>query len=591
MGAGDVLLRALKEFNERKTDEIEADEPPPLYALTPIRYVIELDGQGRPLGRRPIDTADPSDPRSRRGQRKAAPQVVRSSGVKPLLLADKSDYVLGIAADPGRASRADACHSAFIEILERCAQETGSADVRAVLEFVRGDPVAQLELPDGFDTGATVTFTVDGRFPIDEPAVQRFWADAHDPGSRGGPVMQCIVCGQERAVVSPLPGKVKGIPGGQTAGTALISANAAAFESYGLEGSLIAPTCSSCAEGFTRGLNKLISEPETRVVVGPAVFVFWTRRPTTFDFRSTAVEARPEAVQKLLKGVRSGRPGADVDANDFYATVLSGSGGRAVVRDWIDTTVGTAMENVGRWFERQRITDQWADTFRPLGLYALAMTTVRDARDLSPVVTRTLLRGVMTGSPLPSTLLGQVVQRCRADQKVDRPHAAMIKLVLLSQSREEGDVMVALREDHPSVAYQCGRLFAVLESAQRAALGDVGASIVDRFYGSASSAPLTVFPRLLSGVQPHLSKLQRDRPGAWHAIQDRLAGVLDMIGPDAGFPTTLTLPDQGLFALGYYHQRSADRAKMKDATERKRQAKDERAENLTPGDGVEDDQV
>lgn len=581
--ATDVLLRVLKEFHERTADDL-----PPLYARTPIRYIIQLDGQGKPLGRRPIDTSDPSSPGTRRGQRYPAPQIVRSSGIKPLLLADKADYVLGFTPEGSKPERVAAAHRAFTAIVGRCTQETGSADVRAVLAFLQDEPLSALDLPPDFDPGATITFTVDGRSPIDEPAVRSFWASLHDPGSRGGPTMQCIVCGEMRPVVTRLPGKIKGIPGGQTSGTALISANAPAFESYGLEASLVAPTCSPCAEGFTRGLNALLGARESRVTLGASVFVFWTRRRTTFDFRATAVEAQPEAVQDLLEAVTVGRRAPDLDANAFYAATLSGSGGRAVVRDWIDTTVGRATMNTARWYERQRIADPWADAFRPLGLYALAMTTVRDLRDLPSTTLRILLRGVLTGAPLPTTLLGQAVQRCRAEQKVDRPHAAMIKLVLLSRSKEEGDLMVALREDHPSVAYQCGRLLAVLESAQRAALGDVGAGIIDRFYGTASSAPLTVFPRLLRGVQPHLGKLQRDRPAAWHAIQDRLAGVMAKIDPDVGFPTTLHLSDQGLFALGYYHQRAADSTRAKAASERKRGSKAAISEESDVDQGVAD---
>lgn len=562
-----MLLRALKEYHERQPDEL-----PPLYADAPIRYVIELDPAGKLVSRQPIDTADPGAREARRGKRKPAPQVVRSSGITPLLLADKADYVLGFTPATGKAERAAAAHGAFVDLLKRCAAETDSADVRAVTTFLRSDPLRQLTLPADFDPSATITFTVAGRFPIDDPAVRRFWWETHDPGTRGGPQMQCIVCGEHRHVVSRLPSKVKGIPGGQTSGTALISANARAFESYGLHASLVAPTCSPCAESFTRGLNSLLADPASRVLLGPSVFVFWTRTPAPFAFRSTVVEARPEAVRNLLQSVSRGSRDPALDTNGFYATVLSGSGGRAVVREWIDITVGKAMENVALWFERQRIVDPWEDEPRPLGLYALAMTTVRDQRDMPPTILRTMLRGAVTAAPLPWTLLEQVVRRCRAEQKVDRPHAAAIKLVLLSRTKAGGGTMVALNEEHPNVAYQLGRLFAVLESVQRSALGDVGAGIVDRFYGTASSAPLTVFPRLLRGVQPHLGKLERDRPGVWRALQDRLTNVLDHIDPIGGFPTTLAIEGQGLFALGYYHQRAADRVRAREGAARKRQA-------------------
>jgi CRISPR-associated protein Csd1 len=81
----------------------------------------------------------------------------------------------------------------------------------------------------------------------------------------------------------------------------------------------------------------------------------------------------------------------------------------------------------------------------------------------------------------------------------------------------------------------------------------VNATIVDRFYGTASSAPASVFGRLMRGLQPHLSKLERDRKGAWVGLQRRMEEVTRDLGT---FPRTLTLQEQGLFALGYYHERA-----------------------------------
>jgi CRISPR-associated protein Csd1 len=120
--------------------------------------------------------------------------------------------------------------------------------------------------------------------------------------------------------------------------------------------------------------------------------------------------------------------------------------------------------------------------------------------------------------------------------------------------------MVELQTDHPEAAYHCGRLLAVLESIQRKALGNINATVVDRFYGTASTAPASVFGRLLRGAQPHLSKLHRDLPGTGHALQQSLEDVLAEL---PAFPHTLDLKQQGLFALGYYHQRAYDRAQAR----------------------------
>ncbi len=125
--------------------------------------------------------------------------------------------------------------------------------------------------------------------------------------------------------------------------------------------------------------------------------------------------------------------------------------------------------------------------------------------------------------------------------------------------------MIQLDPENMNPAYRCGRLLAVLEETQRQAIGK--ATIVERFFGTASSAPASVFGRLLRGAQPHLSKLERDRPGAYRALQNRLEEVQ---GGLSGFPRTLMLEDQAIFALGYYHQRAYDRGQARENAERRK---------------------
>jgi len=563
-----MLLQRLREYSQR------LDLPPTLYAEAPVRYIIELDSGGPLLNPRPTDTADPASPRTRRGTRRLVPQVQRASGIKPLLLADKADYVLGLAGAGAKKERVLACHRAFLELLERCAIQTEEPAVLAVQRFLRSDPLRQLDLGDSFDPGATMTFRVGGLFPIDLPSVRAFWAVENDPALRSAPVMQCLICGEERPVLNRLQAKIKGVPGGQTSGTSIISANAEAFESYGLSASLIAPTCADCGERFTKAANELLTNERHHFRLGGAAFIYWTREEVEFDLRTLISDAKPEDVRALWESMRTGRPPADVDATQFYATILSASGGRAVVRDWIDTTVGQVKRHLvgpGGWFPRQAIVGPWGEEPQPLGLYALAAATVRDAaRELAPPTPRALLRSALTAVPLPPGLLYQAVRRNRAEQGVTRPRAALIKLVLLGQGgNEKEDFMVQLDPDNPSPAYRCGRLLSVLETVQRLAVPGVNSTIVDRFFGTASSAPASVFPRLLRGAQPHLAKMKRDKPGAHIALQRRLEEILDGIAA-SGFPRILTLEEQGIFALGYYHQRAHDRGQAREASERRK---------------------
>lgn len=562
-----MLLQRLRDYSAR------LDLPPTLYAESPVRYIIELDASGRLLNPSPTDTADPSSARTRRGQRRLVPQVQRSSGLKPLLLADKADYTLGYASDTAKPDRVKQCHEAFMSLLGRCVEATREPSVAAVQRFLTSEPLSQLELPDDFDPGGLITFRVDGVFPIDLPSVQKFWAQENDPAAKSAPVMQCLVCGRDQPVLDRLQAKLKGVPGGQPSGTSIISANEEAFESYGLEASLIAPTCADCGDKFAKAANELLASENSRYVLGGAAFIFWTKERVDFNPLTYLRDPQPEQVQTLLNALKSGKDQA-VDsvenASAFYATSLSGSGGRAVVRDWIDTTVGNAKEHLRLWFRRQRIVGPYGEDPQPLGLYPLAAATVRDASDLAPPVPREMLRAALTGTPLPQSLLFQAVKRNRAEQTITRPRAALIKAVWLSHHpSEEEDHMVQLDPDNPSAAYRCGRLFAVLEQAQRLAVPGIKATIADRFFGTASSAPASVFGRLLRGAQPHLAKLERDRPGAAFALQRRLEEIQAGI-PAAGYPRTLALEDQGLFALGYYHQRAFDRAQAREAAERRK---------------------
>jgi CRISPR-associated protein Csd1 len=571
-----MLVEQLKVYAEERMKP-----QPTLYSEAPVRYLIDLDSKGHLLISAPIDTADPTNRRTRRGTPRLVPQIQRAASVKPLLLVDKADYVFGVARPSDspltdvqrrkKEQRVAACNDAYLDLVDRCFRATGEPTVGAVLTFLRNDPLAHLNLADSVDLGALICFRVDGIFPTDLPSVQAFWATEHAPSEApdsSSPTMQCATCGEQRPVLERLQAKIKGVPGGQTSGTALISANAPAFESYGLHSSLISPTCARCGEYFTLALNELLAKESNRLYLGGTVMVCWTRRDVGFDFFDAISEPSLEQVRALIDArfkPRSALP--EVDETAFYSVNLSGSGGRTVVRDWIDTTVGNAKRQMGAWFARQGIVGEYGEAPRPLGIYALAAATARELKDVPPTIPRIFLRSVLLDTPLPWNLLAETIRRCHAEQRVTRQQATLIKLVLKSHEpvREEDD-MIQLNTDHPSAAYQCGRALAVLERAQRLAIPGIKATVVDRFYGTASTAPTSVFPRLLSGSKPHLAKLERDRPAAYHALQNRLEEILSHL---AGFPAALTLQDQGLFALGYYHQRASDRAQARAAAERR----------------------
>lgn len=556
-----MLLQRLAEYAGRAPSGV-----PARHKLTAVKYMLFLQEDGSLL--QFVEQSD-GDERGKknRGKTMVTPIVARTAGVKANLLVDNAEYVLGIARDPAKAAKAPERHRAFVEQVRHCAERTGDPAVRSVLTFVESVDPATLEPPADFDANANITFTVvtvggDVR-PIESERVQQYWAGLKEAGADAEIIFECLVCGTRGPVERTLELKVKGIPFGQATGTALISANKDAFTSFGLKQSENSPICGRCGESFSAALNTLIAEPATHYRVGPVQYVFWTKEPVGLswgDFFANPDTAQVRALMESALGGRAG--GTEIDATPFYATALSASGGRAVVRDWLETTVGSAKAHLARYFRLQNLVDWNGEPGAPLSVSRLTNATLRIPKgandEASPNVPRALLRVAIGGGLLSESLLAEAVRRNRAEQRVLRDRAVLIKMTLASRRRdEEGrDWMVELDESTDDPAYLCGRLLAVLDAIQYAALGNVNATAVDRFYGTASSAPITVFPRLINGATPHLGKLRRERRGTYLALDGQMQAVLERLRRN--FPAVLTLEQQGLFALGFYHQKAAD---------------------------------
>lgn len=578
-----MLLEALVKYAEL---ELGQKLPPSGYQMQPVRYVIDLSSDGQYLG--PI--RDTASKEATRGEQRLAPHVKRSVGIAPKLLADTGEYVLGIPRNdprkPPKPERVAEQHRQFVEMVRACADATGEPAVRAVATFLEaGALIPEADLA-GFDAGQTITFRVDGRFPIDLPAVRSWWADqraAPAAKERGEPVPQdvCMVCGEQGPVLKVHPLKIKGIPGGQILKD-LISANAKAFESYGLSGSQIAPTCARCAEAYGNALNALLADKSTSIWTGNLAYAFWVEPQPKNDapadlFAPVALMTRPQEhaaeVRAMMTTVFSGHTDAlNIDPRRFYAVALGASGARAVVKDWIDTTVGEAKARIVRYFQCQELVDWNGGEGSYLPFHWIANSTVHEKGTPAPLVGKSLIRFAFAGDPLPMELLHLAVRRNRAEQAVRRERAVLIKMVLCSRGivpPEEQRDMVGLNPDDPHPAYQCGRLLETLNQIQYAALGKTNTTVVSRYYGAASASPQTVFPNLIRLSGAHLRRMQRDTPTAHTRLERQLNEIMGRLG--SSFPKMFNAEDQGRFALGFYHQR-AQRQHDIDVARAKREA-------------------
>jgi CRISPR-associated protein Csd1 len=207
---------------------------------------------------------------------------------------------------------------------------------------------------------------------------------------------------------------------------------------------------------------------------------------------------------------------------------------------------------------------QYPSLFRLLA----AVAVQNKADNIPPNLGGAIVDAIFAGPdvPYPALWLNAAVGRCRSEQNVNYLRAAAIKACLNRQIRRatasavaapsfplpEKEFLPMLDLDNPHPAYRLGRLFAALERIQEAAAGGPGqlnATIRDRYYGAASSTPVAVFTTLLRLKNAHLKKLSMGQSVSF----EKLLG--DILGSVSDFPVHLTLPDQGRFALGYYHQR------------------------------------
>lgn len=573
-----MLLNELIRYEDRyrkenATRQVQATVPASGYQLQPIKGIIELDADGKLLNIQPLDGGTGTRDR---GKLHAAPEIVRSSGVRAKLLADNAEYVLGLARREGDKRVAER-HAAFIAELESCLDATGVPELEAVRKFLATIDHAEVreELWPGFEPTATLTFRIAGKLLIDDPLVQQYWAGVVKADSEGEhPVeAESLVSGIHDLVITKEPVKIKGIPDGQTSGMNFISANADAFGSYGLRNVGSAPVRFEEAEKYANALNRLLSDRSTSLRLGGLAYVFWTREgdtppvgPTLIDPVAAgmgsifadpvaSIASSAEQVRALLQGIWTGQENLNLEPTDFFAVGLSASGARVAVRNYITMTVDELLSQITNFFLAQKLALRSADDQPLFGVYALAASLYRDFRKESAVHDlAALVNFSLTGSRLPHRFLQRLNARNRAERRVTRPRAVLTKMTLISRGAISMGTLEDLDVSYPSTAYQLGRLLAVLDDIQGSVMR-AKSTVVDRFYGSMSTTPRAVWGRLMQGTQHHLARLRKEKPGAYTAKQRMLEEVNSRIGPDS-IPSVFSLEDQALFSLGYYHQRA-----------------------------------
>jgi len=387
---------------------------------------------------------------------------------------------------------------------------------------------------------------------------------------------KCSSCGMINYPIENIHEKIKNMPpiGDGMPQKALVSYNDKAYESYYLVKNKNASICSNCAKNYVEGLNWLISNgprlkndkgkeytayTNRKTLGDDTVLVYWTRENQPVEELDILDRPDPASVSKLLDSIASGDTRAErgLQANTFYACSLSGAAARIAVRDWIETSLLDLCRNIRQWFEDIAITKYDRDKKKFVTHYSRIYRLAACCQDGKEKKKYTLSRvsallwGVaLKHSTPPLWILTNVLKRARIED-VTPERAALIQLIL-NRNRKGGIIM----QENLVIAENCGRLFAILENIQRAALGkNINAGIRERFFTSASTSPAIAFGRLMKMSQHHLSKAKADKPGLAIYLDKK---VQELCGEEKipTFPVTLTLEEQGQFVLGYYHQKN-----------------------------------
>jgi CRISPR-associated protein Csd1 len=561
-----VILQALNELYERKrADPDPARRLPPFgFEEKQIPFVIEIDHSGRLVQIR--DTRSPVG-KKLVGRSFLVPQAVkRTVGVAANLLWDTAEYALGVDTR-GKPERVAEQHAAFVARIEDLAAEAkDDPGARAVLGFLERLPSESLAAQAVWDEirrdNPVVSFQLQGDTELvcQRPMVTRSIA----PTALGQPDGTCLITGAAVAI-ERLHAPIKGVWGAQTSGANVVSFNLDAFTSFGLEQGANAPVGQPAAFAYTTALNHLLGrDSRHRLQIGDASTVIWAQRadeledalPLLFGESGDEPAAGVEAAKKLYAAVQSGRLGGSDGQNRFYVLGLAPNAARISVRFWYAGPLCELAPRILQHFEDLRIARP-PSAPEHLSLFRLLVhcAVQRKADNIPPLLGGDVVRAVFAGesAPYPPALLNAAINRCRAEQDVTYPRAAAIKAWLnrnirFTRSREK-EFTPMLDRDNPSAAYRLGRLFAALEKIQEEAQPGINATIRERYYGAASTTPVAVFTTLLRLKNHHLAKL----PGGRKTQFEKLLG--EVLAGVEGFPAHLNLPDQGRFALGYYHQR------------------------------------
>ena len=565
-----MILHALTQYYQRKA-ESDGGVAPEGFENKEIPFIIVIDKQGKFI--------QLEDTRELKNKKKVArtflvPKGLGRSGSKSYevsnLLWDHYGYVLAYAGEKGQ-EQADKQHASFTAKVSELKQVLpDDAGVAAVIAFLASSAEKSkvMQAANWAECakvkGCNLSFRlVDEAVDLvcQSKAVQAYVSQANQAQSDNIPKGICLVTGKP-APIARLHNAVKGVNAKPAPFT---SVNLSAFESYGKEQGFIFPVGEQAMFEYTTALNTLLAS-ENRFRIGDVTAICWSAKPTPLEKSLASLingggkdnpDAHIDAVKSLYKSLYNGKYTEPDGKEKFYLLGLSPNSARIVVRFWHETTIAALSESIAAWYDDlQMVRGENSPYPEYMPLPRLLGNLVLDGKmeNLPSDLIAQITDAALNNRVLPVSLLQAALRRNKAEQKITYGRASLLKAYInrairAGRLKNMKELTMSLDRKRQDIGYVLGRLFAVLEKTQAEANPGLNATIADRYFGSASSTPIAVFGTLMRLLPHHLNKLEFE--GRAIQLQWEIRQILEYC---QRFPNHLNLEQQGLFAIGYYHE-------------------------------------
>lgn len=589
-----MILQALEACYDIMAKDENFDVAPAGYTKLLCAFALVINEQGDLKGI--MDLRD-----GKRGQSHIVPlQPGRSSGIKPYILCDKSKYFLGkeYNSKTKKLEHFEKHLGACVEFHRVFIEEDNDRYLHAVLNFLEKVKEGQaLNIDEEHDIykGSNIVFKLEGEkeYIHQNRGVKSLWEryyqslEGEEKNQLRG---QCLITGEENVLLASKHTLTKGVIGAQQAGASLAGVNLDSVESYGKRKSYNAPVSEKAMFRYTTALNSLLASQANRLIIGDTTCVYWAEKEVSgnctkmvMSFLTGEVshseekevqiaKSETQQVKETLKRIRKGlniTPSMLERERDtkIYILGLAPNMARLSVRFWYEDTFGKFVDKVEQHYLDMEIVR--GDKDKPIISIKdiiRSMAVQGKIENIPKTVESALFTAITSGANYPQGAYTNILIRIRAetgdDFCINQTRAGFIKAYLKRKYRlnkwkaKEEEITVALNESSISTAYQLGRLFAVLEKIQADA-GNKG--LREKYFSSASTNPKVVFPAILKLSQSHIAKLSKEQGSVYldKVCEDILSRIEE-------FPVSLSLDDQGLFILGYYHQRKYIFTKKED---------------------------